>query len=96
MAVQMENFLLSKLQLQLTLLQLFSHFELLGKGLLSLEMRYLVCENKTKFTADKPLVPMVVLLFLYSQESPMNHFCQISPTDLNFDVVVICEAVCET
>lgn len=67
MAVQMENFVLSEFQLQLTLLQLFSHFELfLGKELLSLEMRYLVRENKAKLTANKPLIPMVVLVFLYS------------------------------
>lgn len=53
MAVQMENLVLSEFQLQLTLLQLFSHFELfLRKGLLSLEMRYLVCENKAKLTAS--------------------------------------------
>ena len=51
MTVQMENWVLSKIQLRLTLLQLFSHFELfLRKGLLSLEMRYLVCENKAKLT----------------------------------------------
>lgn len=72
MAVQMENLVLSEFQLQLTLLQLFSHFELfLRKGLLSLEMGYLVCENKAKLTAS--LIPMVVLVFLHSQES----FCII-------------------
>lgn len=74
MAVQMENLVLSEFQLQLTLLQLVSHFELfLRKGLLSLEMRYLVCENKAKLTDSKPLIPMVVLVFLHSQES----FCII-------------------
>lgn len=60
----MENFVLSKFQLQLTLLQLFSHFELfLGESLLSLAMRNLVCESRAKLIANKPLTHMVVLDF---------------------------------
>lgn len=74
----------------------FSLWTFSWKGLLSLEMRYLVCENKAELTANKPLIPMVVLVSLHSQESSPHHFCQISPPGLNLNVVVIWEAVCKT
>lgn len=66
--VQMDNFVLNEFQLWLTFLQLFSHFEhFLGKGILSLDMRYSVYEYKTRLAGYQPLMPTVVLVFLYSQ-----------------------------
>lgn len=89
-AVQMENFVFSKLRLQLIHLHLLSDFEVvLGKGLLYLEVRNLVCEKKPCLLPAKPSGPVVVLGFLFGQESSLSSSCQISTTDFNSHVAII-------